>query len=109
MPDSRLAAQLFTLRDFTQTPADIGKTFAKVKKLGYDAVQCSALGPIEPAELAKVLKNEGLTCCATHIGLDRLKTETEKVIDEHRLWGCRYTAIGGFFILIFAAWRLMNR
>ena len=97
MPDSRLAAQLFTLREFTQTPADIAKTMARVKKLGYDAVQCSALGPIDPAELAKVLKNEGLACCATHVALDRLKNETAKVIDEHRLWGCRYTAIGGFF------------
>jgi len=97
MPDSRLAAQLFTLREYTQTPTDIAKTLARVKKLGYDAVQCSALGPIDPLELAKLLKNEGLTCCATHVGLDRLKNESARVIEEHRLWGCRYTAIGGFF------------
>jgi len=91
-----IALQLFTLRDFTKTPADIAKTLARVKKIGYDAVQCSALGPIEPVELAKILKNEGLTCAATHQSLDQLK-DTAKAIENHKLWGCNYTAIGGFW------------
>lgn len=91
-----IAVQLYTLREFTKTPADIAKTLARVKKMGYNGVQCSALGPIEPAELAKILKNEGLSCVATHVPLDRLEKDATKVIDEHRLWECHYTAIGGF-------------
>ena len=98
-----IALQLYTLRDFTKTPADIAKTFARVKKIGYDAVQCSALGPIEPAELAKILKNEGLTCAATHQSLDQLK-DTQKAIENHKLWGCHYTAVGGFWDGTGAAW-----
>jgi sugar phosphate isomerase/epimerase len=94
---SQLAAQLYTLREFTKTPADIAQTFKRVKKMGYDAVQCSALGPIDPAELAHLLKEEGLTCCATHVSYERMGKETQAVIDEHHLWGCRYTAIGGYF------------
>jgi sugar phosphate isomerase/epimerase len=93
---SQIALQLFTLREFTKTPADIAKTFARVKKMGYDAVQCSALGKIDADELAKILKNEGLVCCATHISLDQMRDQTQKVIDDHKLWGCEYTAIGGF-------------
>ena len=92
-----IAAQLYTLRAFTKTPADIAATLAKVKRLGYDAVQLSALGPIEPAELARILAGEGLTCCATHTSLERLGNEPERVIEEHRLWDSRYTAIGGFY------------
>jgi len=42
-------------------------------------------------------QGEGLTCCATHVPLDRMKNETQAVIDEHKLWNCKYTAIGGFF------------
>lgn len=94
---SVLAAQLYTVRDFTKTPSDIARTFAKVKKLGYEAVQCSALGPVDAKELARMLKDEGLTCCATHVGLDRLKKEPQAVIEEHHLWNCKYTAVGGFF------------
>jgi len=93
----KLAVQLYTLREFTKTPADIKTTFQRVKKMGYNAVQCSALGKIEAQELANILKGEGLTCCATHVGLDRMKNETQAVIDDHKLWGCELTAIGGFF------------
>ena len=97
MPASQLAAQLYTLREFTKTPADIATTMKRVKQMGYDAVQGSGMGKIDPKELAAILKGEGLTCCATHVPLDRMKAETAAVIDEHKLWGCKYTAVGGFF------------
>ena len=96
MAASQIAAQLYTLRKFTKTPADIARTLKRVKQIGYDAVQCSALGKIEPKELAQILQGEGLTCCATHVAPDRMKNETQAVIDEHKLWNCRYTAIGGY-------------
>ena len=92
---SQIAAQLYTLRDFAKTPADIASTLKKVKQIGYDAVQVSGIGKIDPKELANILKGEGLTCCVTHIGLDRMKAEPEKVAEEHKLWGCQYSAIGG--------------
>jgi sugar phosphate isomerase/epimerase len=94
---STLAAQLYTLRDFTKTPGDIASTLARLKRIGYDAVQLSALGKIEPRELANILRGEGLACCATHVSLDRLRDEPAKVIDEHHLWSCQFTAVGGFF------------
>jgi sugar phosphate isomerase/epimerase len=98
MPQSQLGAQLYTLRDFTKTPADIAKTLARVKKIGYDAVQVSGFGPIDSKELAKMLKEEGLICAASHAPLDRMEKEPEKVIEDQQLWGCKYTAIGGLFL-----------
>src|SRR5436309_1105886 len=92
-----IGAQLYTLREYTKTPPDVAKTMNRVKKMGYNAVQCSALGPIEPAELAKILKNEGLVCAATHVKIDDMEKDPQKVIDDHKLWGCKYTAVGGFF------------
>lgn len=97
MTQSVIAAQLYTLREFTRTPADIARTLARVRKIGYEAVQVSGTGPIDPHEMAKILQNEGLTCCATHTSLDRVRDQTQQVIDEQKLWGCAYTAIGGFF------------
>jgi sugar phosphate isomerase/epimerase len=92
-----IAAQLYTLREFTKTPPDIAKTLARVKKMGYNGVQCSALGPIDPKELATILKDAGLACVATHVPIDRLERESHQVIEDHALWGCKYTATGGFF------------
>jgi sugar phosphate isomerase/epimerase len=93
---SNIAAQLFTLRNYTRTPSDIAATLRRVRQLGFEAVQCSALGPIDPAELGRILRGEGLACCATHTPLDRLEREPGKVIEEHRLWDCQYTALGWF-------------
>ncbi len=93
---STIAAQMYTLRNFTKTPRDIAATLARVKKMGYDAVQLSALGKIDPRELAGILNGEGLTCCATHESMDRLRDETARVIEDHHLWKCKYTAIGWF-------------
>jgi sugar phosphate isomerase/epimerase len=92
---SQIAAQMYTLRNFVKTPADIAATCKKVKALGYDAIQPSAFGPIEPAELARILQGEGLTCCSTHTGWPRFVGELDKVIAEHQLWGCQHPAIGG--------------
>lgn len=95
MADSVIAAQLYTLRNYTKTPADIAQTLKKVKALGYDAVQLSALGPIDPAELKRILDAEGLVVCATHVSYERLRDDTAAVVDEHHLWNCQHVAIGG--------------
>ena len=94
---SALAVQMYTLREFTTTPLQIGQTLRKVKKIGYDVVQLSALGKIDAKELAGMLKDEGLVCCATHVSLERLRDHSQEVIQEHQLWGCKYTAVGGYF------------
>ena len=95
MAASQLAAQLYTVRDFTNTPADIATTMKKVKQLGYDAVQCSALGVIDAHELKRIADGEGLTICATHTDYGLMRDEPQAVIDEHNLWGCKHAAIGG--------------
>ncbi len=94
MSPSQIGAQLYTLRDFLKTPSDIAKTLARVKQMGYDAVQVSAMGPIEPIELAKILTGEGLACASTHHSLDGLK-DVAKTVDYLGVVGCRYPAIGG--------------
>ncbi len=92
-----IAAQMYTLRDVCKTPAEIAVACAKVKKMGYDGIQISGMGKIDPKELKKILDGEGLQCAATHVSLDEMDNETARIIDEHQLWNCKYTAIGGFF------------
>jgi sugar phosphate isomerase/epimerase len=94
MLTSGVAAQLYTLRDFLTTPADIASTLRKVKAIGYRAVQLSGVGPIPPQELAAVLQGEGLQAIITHIPYVRLRDELDAVIAEHHLWACPHVAIG---------------
>ena len=94
MAASKIAVTLYTLRDFVQTPADIADTLKKVKSIGYDHIQLSALGPVDPAELGIMIRDAGLHVCATHVPFERLQDEPNKVIEEHRLWGCEHIAVG---------------
>jgi sugar phosphate isomerase/epimerase len=91
---TQIACQMYTLREFTKTPADIARALSRVRGIGYAAVQLSALGPIDPHELSKILDGEGLAVCATHVSMDRLRNDRHRVIEEHQLWKCRYTALG---------------
>ena len=95
MGSSVIGAQMYTLRDFLKTPDEIRSTFARVHQMGYETVQTSALGPIDPAELRKIADDNELKIVATHISFDVIRDEPQRVIDEHNLWGCRHVAIGG--------------
>ena len=89
----RVAAQLYTLREFTKTPKDIAETLRRVRNIGYQAVQLSGLGPVDASELARMLQGEGLTAAATHVSWKELNEDFGRVVDNHRAWGCEYTAI----------------
>jgi len=95
MAKSQIGAQLYTLREHLKTPADVAKTLRRVREMGYEAVQVSGLGPIDPTELAKILDGEGLTAAATHVSLDMMR-DTQKCVDYHKTIKCDLPAIGGF-------------
>jgi sugar phosphate isomerase/epimerase len=90
MKVNQIAAQLYTVREFAKTATDLAATLRKIKAMGYPAVQASGIGPIPPAEVAKMLAGEGLVCCATHEG--NILAEPEKVAEKLKALGCRYTA-----------------
>ncbi|MFH1024577.1 MAG: TIM barrel protein [Planctomycetota bacterium] len=94
MADTVIAAQLYTVRAFTKTPAEFARAIEKIRKIGYRAVQPSGHGPIDPGELKKILDDNGLVCCATHESYARFTGELDRLIEDHRRWGCAYPGIG---------------
>jgi sugar phosphate isomerase/epimerase len=89
-----LAAQLFTVRKFTQTAADLAASLRKVRAIGYTAVQISGIGPILDAEVKSIVDDLGLTICITHTPYPKLWSEIDSVIAQHKLWNCPNVAIG---------------
>ena len=87
-----LAAQLYTIREYTTSPKDIAESMKKIKAIGYDAVQISGLGPIDNKELASILDGEGLVCCASHDSGALLFDKTDEVIERLHAVKCPYTA-----------------
>lgn len=87
-----LAAQLYTIREYTKTPKDIAESMKKIKAIGYDAVQISGLGPIDNKELLSILDGEGLVCCASHDSAAAIVDKTDEIIERLQALKCPYTA-----------------
>ena len=94
MKPLKIAAQLYTLRDYLQTPEALASTFKKVKNIGYDAIQVSGIGNIDLNFVKETAEKQGLTICATHIPFQALKDNMPEVIKKHKLWNCKYVGIG---------------
>lgn len=95
MPEPRIAAQLYTLRDYLTTPEDIRRHLPRVRELGYRAVQRSAVGPMPPEAFRALCDDLELDIVATHVSLPAILNDTERVVAEHRTYGCRHVGIGG--------------
>ncbi len=92
---TQIAAQLFTIREFTKTRDDFAASMAKIREIGYRAVQVSQIGEISDAEVKRICDDNGLIICNTHVSVDDLLNKPDAVIEQHRLWGARHVAIGG--------------
>ncbi len=92
MDISQVAAQLYTVREHTKTAADIAAAFGKIREIGYQAVQLSALGPVPEKEVAKMLADGGLTCSSTHESSAMILEQPEAVVERLAKYGCTYTA-----------------
>jgi sugar phosphate isomerase/epimerase len=98
---SKLAVQMYTLRDFTKTAKDLETTLEKVHAIGYTAVQLSAVGAMEgekpqvTAQQARALLDANrLQCIATHRSWDALAKRADAEIAFHKTLGCNFVAIG---------------
>jgi sugar phosphate isomerase/epimerase len=89
---SQVAVQLYTLRDFCKTAADVAATAKKVRAIGYTAVQISGVGPVPESELVAIFQGEGLTICATHEPSLMILDEPEAAIDRLHKLGTKLTA-----------------
>jgi sugar phosphate isomerase/epimerase len=90
-----LAAQLYTIREFTQTAADFSASMRRIRDIGYTAVQVSGIGPIPDAEVKSIVDDVGLVICNTHVRpSSALWDDLDAVIKQHRLWDCKHVAIG---------------
>ncbi len=99
---TQIAAQMFTVREFTKTAADLATSLKKIAEIGYPAVQLSAIGAmngdspeVSAAQAGRMLADHGLKCIATHRSWEQLRDATEKEIEFHHQVGCDFAAIGG--------------
>ena len=91
----QIGAQLYTAHNHTKTLEDFSATLKKVADIGYRSVQVSGTCAYEPEWLRDELAKNNLVCAMTHIAPKRIIEETEDVVRQHAVFGCKHIGIGG--------------
>ena len=87
-------AQLYTVRAHCQTTEDLAETLKKVADIGYTSVQLSGVCAYDPDWMREQLSANGLVCAVTHYNADKIRTEPEKTVADHKIFGCDFVGIG---------------
>lgn len=91
---NKIGLQLYSLRE--ETPKDFCGTVEKVAKMGYTGVEFAGYGGLKPAEMAKLLKDNGLEAYGSHIGgLPKTDAEWEAEIEMALAVGNKYLVCPG--------------
>lgn len=86
MPGIPVALQLYTVRDVAAD--DFAGTVRQVAEMGYAGVELAGnTGGMSPAELKAFLSDLGLKLAGSHIGLDLLEGDLQKIIDDNLALG----------------------
>lgn len=89
-----MGIQLYTLRDHIQTAEDFDSTLERLEKMGVTDVQISGIGDI-PAEVqSEILKKHNMKVCITHKPFERMLTDLDAMVEEHKTIGCDAMGIG---------------
>lgn len=93
MKIEKIALQCYSIRDYMQNLEDFKVSMEKVKKIGYQAVQLSGLGPeISMPDAKKACDDSGLTICATHESAASFVDAVDRVIQRLNDLDCKLTA-----------------
>jgi len=83
-----IGLQLYTVRDLMQR--DVEYTLRQVAAIGYREVEFAGLFDKDAKKVSKWLSTYGLTSPSSHIGLDRLTSNIQGVVDEAQTLGNDY-------------------
>ncbi len=83
-----IAVQMFSLRE--EAEKDFEGTLRKVAELGFDGVELAGYGNFTAQEVRNFLDKYGLKAAASHVSIDELESELERVIEEQIILGSNY-------------------
>lgn len=88
----KIGLQLYTVRD--ETAKDFAATVRAVAKIGYRHVELAGYGSLKTAaEVRKAMDDAGVSACGSHIGLDQLETQLDKVMDDNDVVGNKHLIV----------------
>ncbi|MFC4322067.1 sugar phosphate isomerase/epimerase family protein [Litchfieldia salsa] len=86
-----IAIQMYTLRE--EAEQDFAGTLKKVADLGFDGVEFAGFGGLSASEVKELLDDLGLKAASSHVSLEVLNNNLDKVIEDHKTIGSSYIVV----------------
>jgi sugar phosphate isomerase/epimerase len=88
----KIGVQMYSVRD--EAPKDLAGALAKIAKMGYKGVEFAGYYNKNAKDLRKMLDDNGLACCGSHIGMDIFAADKVKAtIDFHQTLGNKFLTV----------------
>lgn len=84
---------LYSVRNYLGTEESFLSVALDIKKMGYDYVQYSG-GAFDANIIKRVSEKSGLPVVLTHVPMERIVSDTDALMDEHELFGCKNIGLG---------------
>ena len=89
--------QAYSVRDHFDTEENLVAAFKELKSMGYSHIQTALFHTYPAAFLKKAADEAGITFCGTHYIWDRICSDVDLTVAEHKTLGTKYIGIGGVF------------
>jgi len=89
----KFGLNLFSLRTLIATEADLIRTVTALRDMGYDHLHYSG-APFDAEMLSRVIRETGLPVLLTHVPMERIIKDTERLVEEHLQIGCPNVGLG---------------
>ena len=84
---------LYSLRTLIQTEDELLKTTETLSDMGYKYLQFSG-APFDAGVIKRVSDATGVPFVLTHVPMDRIIGDTERLMEEHASFGCKNIGLG---------------
>ena len=84
---------LYSIRNYLDSEAHFSEAAERLADMGYSNLQFSG-AVFQPEMIGRVCKKYRLQTVLTHVPIDRILNDTDKLMSEHESIGCRYIGLG---------------
>ena len=91
--ESRIGAQLYTVRDFMKTIEEFEQTCCRIHDIGYQIVQISGTN-LKADEMKTILDKSHLEVVTTHRSFEGFLDNLDEIIAYNQTLGCKLCGIG---------------
>lgn len=81
----KIAIQLYTIREYYGSIKGFSKAITKLSDIGYRYAETAGLANLSPTEFKRIMDDNGIQICSSHVGIDRIIKEPESVVEEQTM------------------------